>query len=265
MAAGASYTEALSQAQAQGFAESDPTNDVEGLDAAYKLLILTRLAFNLDAKLANIHRQGITTLRRADFAAADFFGYTIKPLVSARRHDNRLNLTVAPTLVPKSHPLSGVVNEFNAIVLASTNTHELMLTGPGAGSLPTANAVIADLQAVALTLRGGLTPVLAGVSPQPSSALDQPTQQLIALSSNGIVTGLDVATQLGIHGQIYACGDQLHLLTQAVDRQTVATWRDALSHFVGIRCHHLLPVFDPDLQGTVTKFQTDEKKISFTA
>ncbi|MFD1484945.1 homoserine dehydrogenase [Lacticaseibacillus baoqingensis] len=265
MAAGCSYAEALAQAQAKGFAESDPTNDVEGLDAAYKLLILTRLAFDLNAKLANIHRQGITTLRRADFAAADFFGFTIKPLVSARRLDNQLDLTVAPTLVPKSHPLSGVVNEFNAIVLASTNTHELMLTGPGAGSLPTANAVIADLQATALALQDGHTPELAGLAPQPSTALDQPTRQLIALSTNGLVTGLDVATQLGIHGQIYASGDQLHLLTQAVDRQTIAQWRDALNHFVGISLQHILPIFSPDLQGTVTKFQTDEKKISFTA
>ncbi|WP_461214048.1 homoserine dehydrogenase [Lacticaseibacillus sp. GG6-2] len=265
MQAGANYAEALSAAQAKGFAEADPTNDVEGLDASYKLLILSRLAFGLDPKLANIKRQGITTLRRADFAAADFFGYTIKPLVSAIRDDDQLSLTVAPTLVPKDHPLANVDNEFNAIVLASTNTNSLMLTGPGAGSLPTANAVVADLQEVARNIRGKLTPILAATHLRPATGLDLPTRQVIALSTDGLVTGLDVATQLGIHGQIYARGDQLHLLTQAVDRQTVAHWRDALSHFVGVRLHHLLPVFDPNVRGAASRFQNNEKKMNIIA
>lgn len=265
MQAGSSYTEALQLVQAKGFAEADPTNDVEGLDAGYKLLILSRLAFNLDPKLSSIQRLGITTLRRADFAAADFFGYTIKPLVQAIRQNHQLRLSVAPTLVPKNHALAGVANEFNAIQLASNNTNSLTLSGPGAGSLPTANAVVADLQAVALNLQAHLNPVNAATHLDPATNLDLPTQQAISLTSNGVVTGLDVATQLGIHGQIYASGDQLHLLTQAVDRHTVAQWQDALSHFVGIQLHHILPVYDPAVRGFIEKFQSDEKKMNITA
>lgn len=265
MNSGASYNEALKLAQAKGFAEADPTNDVEGIDASYKLLILSRLAFNLDPALASINRQGISTLRRADLAAADFFGYTIKPLVSAVRNGAQLALNVAPTLVPKDHPLSGVANEFNAIVLVSTNTNSLMLTGPGAGSLPTANAVVSDLQEVARAIRGKQLPTVAAKALSPATAYDLPTRQLIALTTNGLVTGLDVATQLGIHGQIFASGDQLHLLTQPARRQQVAQWREALNHFVGVRLHHLLPVFDPNVRGAAEISHQDEKKMNITA
>ena len=265
MQGGADYASALADAQARGFAEADPTNDVEGLDASYKLLILSRLAFGLDPKLVDINRQGITTLRQADFTAATFFGYTIKPLVSAIRRDTKLSLTVAPTLVPQAHPLAGIASEFNAITLASVNTHELTLTGPGAGSLPTANAIIADLQACANLIRGGEAAAQPAPPLRPATSLASPTRQLIALTTADTVTGPEIATQLGIRGQLYTAGDQLHLLTQPADRATVAHWRATLHTLPGVTCHHLLPVLPAEGPLVTLTFEKDENKISIIA
>ncbi|WP_155287420.1 homoserine dehydrogenase [Lacticaseibacillus zhaodongensis] len=155
---GRGYQEALAAAQELGFAEADPTNDVEGFDAAYKLLILSRFAFGMTPKLADVKRQGITTLQSGDFAAARHFGYTLKPLAVGMLRAEQLDLRVGPYLVSPNHAFSSVIYENNAVVVDSLNTKEIMLSGPGAGSLPTANSIISDLVTIGTAIHNGIEP-----------------------------------------------------------------------------------------------------------
>lgn len=147
---GARYTSALREAQAKGFAEADPTNDVSGLDAAYKLAILTRLAFGVTPTMAQIPRQGI------DQKLPDAI---VKPLIIAeRRGPRQLMLAVGPYVIKPSNPLSGVNGANNAVLISSTNMQDMMLMGPGAGARPTASAVLADLADLVTQIRQGTVP-----------------------------------------------------------------------------------------------------------
>ncbi|WP_179396196.1 homoserine dehydrogenase [Lacticaseibacillus absianus] len=246
MASGAAYADALAQAQALGFAEADPTNDVEGLDAAYKLLILSRLAFGLDAPLEAIQRQGLASLTQADFAAARTFGYAIKPLITGTRRGQALRLTVSPTLVANTHPLSLVGAENNAVILHSTDLPALTLSGPGAGSLPTANAVVADLAQVATAIRQGYPYPLAAGRLTASTPLHLPAARLIALTTTRSIDGQALIDQLGLHGPLVAAPGGLHLLTEPLTDAALATHLAALRACAGIQVRHALPVLLTD-------------------
>lgn len=139
------YTQALAEAQRLGYAESDPTLDVDGTDTAHKLAILARIAFNGRIPLANIRRQGIQHLTAQDIASAKTMGARIKLLAVARQRTNGLELSVAPTLVPYDHPLAAVNRNANGIAIESSAAGPTLLTGLGAGALPTASAVLADV------------------------------------------------------------------------------------------------------------------------
>ncbi|MFH1641423.1 MAG: homoserine dehydrogenase [Nanoarchaeota archaeon] len=144
MQAGMSYEEALKNAQDQGFAEADPAFDVEGKDAAQKIVILSAFAFN--AKIDdNIFTWGITKINKNDIDYADELGYKIKLLAIAKDENGEIELRVHPTMIPKSHELSSVSNELNAIYLKGENITKGMLYGKGAGQLPTATVVIGDI------------------------------------------------------------------------------------------------------------------------
>jgi homoserine dehydrogenase len=153
---GLSYADALSQAQALGFAESDPTNDVGGFDAAYKLQILTGFAFGAQLTLSDMQIAGIDTIDDTDISDTAALGYTIKLLGVAAETDGSLSVQVKPHLVADSHPLASVANENNAVLLNGENVGQIMLYGPGAGELPTANSVMADLTTVARDLAHGI-------------------------------------------------------------------------------------------------------------
>ncbi|GAB4303307.1 MAG: homoserine dehydrogenase [Myxococcota bacterium] len=143
---GLSYFEALKLASDLGFAEADPTLDVEGIDARHKLLILASHICGGAYPQGEITCEGITTLTSRDFAFAQKQGLTIKLLAIARRKtEEEIELRVHPTLIPKIHPLASVRNEFNAIYLHGDAVGEITLSGRGAGSLPTASAVYADI------------------------------------------------------------------------------------------------------------------------
>ncbi|AZZ60476.1 homoserine dehydrogenase [Oenococcus sp. UCMA 16435] len=140
-----SYSSALKTAQEKGFAEADPTNDVDGIDAAYKLQILTDFAFGKQINQRDIQMSGIRTITQADLHDVADLGYEIKLLANATVISNKLELSVAPTLVPKEHPLASVQNENNAVFVNGRYSGGLMFYGPGAGEFPTANSVAADL------------------------------------------------------------------------------------------------------------------------
>jgi len=148
-AAGKSFAEALCEAQSSGYAESDPTADVEGLDACRKLSILLSLASGRRAVWTDIETQGITRLTEADFLCAKSLGYNIKLVACARLSGLSAEASVAPRLVPCGHPLYGVDGVYNGVLLGAKATGDVMFYGRGAGKYPTAAAVVSDVVEVA--------------------------------------------------------------------------------------------------------------------
>ncbi|MCK2221734.1 homoserine dehydrogenase [Actinomadura sp. ATCC 31491] len=148
---GASFTDALEEAQTLGYAEADPTADVEGFDAAAKAAILAGLAFHSRVTAAEVHREGITEITATDVASAKAMGYVIKLLaICARSDDGRsFGVRVHPAMIPRSHPLAGVREAYNAVFVEAESAGQLMFYGKGAGGAPTASAVLGDLVAVA--------------------------------------------------------------------------------------------------------------------
>ncbi|MCO6018047.1 homoserine dehydrogenase [Carnobacterium divergens] len=152
-----SYEEALKEAQELGFAESDPTNDVDGIDAARKMVILTRLAFGMNVELDQIETKGIRNLKSVDIETARKLGYRIKLIGTAEENNGGVSVSVGPILVPEAHPLASVQNENNAVFVVGSAVGETMFYGPGAGELPTATSVVSDLITVAKNIRLGTT------------------------------------------------------------------------------------------------------------
>jgi homoserine dehydrogenase len=148
-----SFDDALKSAQQLGFAEADPTNDVEGFDVAYKITILASLAFGRFVDANTVYRQGISRITDIDIAMAKEFGYRIKMIGLARRGDGCLDVRAHPMLIPLHHPLASVEGASNAIFISGSAVGEVMLLGPGAGQMPTASAVVGDLINLASALR----------------------------------------------------------------------------------------------------------------
>lgn len=153
---GASFEEALAEAQRLGFAEADPTDDVEGVDAARKVVIVTYLSFNRVINLADVKRTGISEVSVDDIEAAKQLGYKIKLIGKGTYENGQIDASVAPTLIDESHQLSSVENEFNAIYVIGDSVGETMFYGKGAGSLATGSAVVSDLLNVALQFESNL-------------------------------------------------------------------------------------------------------------
>ncbi|RKD31814.1 homoserine dehydrogenase [Thermohalobacter berrensis] len=146
-----SFENALKKAQEKGYAEADPTSDVEGYDAAFKLTILSAVAFGETISPDDISREGITKVCQEDIKYASKLDYNVKLLASAKKYNNSLELHVHPALIPKKHPLASVDNEFNALFVRGNAVGELMFYGKGAGSLPTGSAVLADIITIGKT------------------------------------------------------------------------------------------------------------------
>ncbi|MGY4689075.1 homoserine dehydrogenase [Salibacterium sp. K-3] len=142
------YEEVLAEAQELGFAESDPTADVDGLDAARKTAILARLGFSMNVELDDVEVKGIRSVTTEDMEYCSQLGYTLKLIGLAKRVEDRVELTVQPMLIPDNHPLASVQDEYNAVYIHGEAVGETMFYGPGAGSLPTATAIVSDLTAV---------------------------------------------------------------------------------------------------------------------
>lgn len=150
---GEDFQQALANAQELGYAETDPTADIEAFDVAYKLSILTALAFGSFANPKDINRQGISSISPEDFVKAREFGYRIKLIGSTSRSGGSIDVRVRPTLVPLLHPLANVSGANNGIVVKGDAVGELTMIGPGAGEMPTASAVVGDLINLASALK----------------------------------------------------------------------------------------------------------------
>ena len=147
---GRAFADVLKEAQSLGYAEADPTADVEGIDAASKAAIIAGLAFHSRVSVDDVYREGISSITADDVAVAKTMNHVIKLLAIAElTSDDRISVRVHPTLIPRSHPLAAVRNAFNAVFVEAKSAGQLMFYGPGAGGAPTASAILGDVVAVA--------------------------------------------------------------------------------------------------------------------
>ena len=190
---GASFADALGEAQVLGYAESDPTADVEGYDAAAKAAILAGLAFHTRVTLADVYREGITGVSAGDVATAQAMGHVIKLLaICERSPDGRgVSVRVHPAMIPLTHPLAGVREAYNAVFVESEAAGQLMFYGRGAGGSPTASAVLGDLVAV------GRNRLSGGRGPRESAYADLEVRPLGEALTRYYI-GLDVADKAGV-------------------------------------------------------------------
>lgn len=146
------FSDVLQEAQRLGFAEADPTADVSGLDAAYKIVILTAVALKADIQIDDVFYEGIESVALKDTLYLDELGFRVRLIAKAKRVGDRLNVAVCPTAIPIDHPLATVRNEFNAIFSTGNMVGESMIYGKGAGSLPTGSAVVSDILDIAFDI-----------------------------------------------------------------------------------------------------------------
>jgi homoserine dehydrogenase len=195
-ATGAGFTDALEQATALGYAEADPTADVDGFDAAAKAAILASLAFHTRVSAGDVHREGITAVTARDVASAKEMGCTIKLLCIAARgtgpgDDPSVSVRVHPAMIPRDHPLASVGGAFNAVFVEADAAGELMFYGRGAGGAPTASAVLGDIVAVARNR-------LAGVRAASESAYARLPIRAMGETVTRYHVSLDVADRAGV-------------------------------------------------------------------
>ena len=214
---GLDYDVAVKQAQELGYAEADPTADVEGFDAAAKAAILASLAFHQRVALEDVYREGISAITAADVIAARESGQVIKLLAIAERADGAVAVRVHPALVPVGHPLAGVHGAYNAIFVEAAAAGELMFYGQGAGGLPTASAVLGDVVSVARHRASG------GRGPRESNYADNAVLPIDAISTRYAVR-MRVPDKPGVLSRVAdvfaAHGVSIETVRQTADRGT---------------------------------------------
>lgn len=189
---GAEYGDVLQEAQRLGFAESDPTADVAGHDAAAKIAILASLAFHTPVTIDDVFAEGITKLAKRDIEIANAIDHVIKLLAIAEvSSDGKVSARVHPTLIPRHHPLAAVRNSFNAVFVEAKSAGELMFYGRGAGGAPTASAILGDLVAIARHISFG------GVGSRESDYADLPIASIDEVRTRYLIR-LDVADRPGV-------------------------------------------------------------------
>jgi homoserine dehydrogenase len=192
---GAGFADALEEAQALGYAEPDPTADVEGFDAAAKAAILAGLAFHSPVTAGDVHREGITGVRPADIESARALGCVVKLLAICERTEAGVGARVHPAMIPRSHPLAGVREAYNAVFVEAQSAGRLMFYGAGAGGAPTASAVLGDLVAVARNRLAGTR------GPDASTYADLPVLPM-GETLTAYHVALDVADRPGVLAQV---------------------------------------------------------------
>jgi homoserine dehydrogenase len=210
--AGSDFSESLEEAQALGYAEPDPTADVEGFDAAAKAAILASLAFHTRVTAADVYREGITEVSAADIASAKLLGRTVKLLAICERSGDGVAVRVHPAMIPRSHPLAAVGGAYNAVFVEAKSAGQLMFYGAGAGGTPTASAVLGDLVAVARNRVAGTR------GPEPSTYAELPVLPMGDTLTRYHVS-LDVADRPGVLAPVAEAFARHGVSIQAV-RQT---------------------------------------------
>ncbi len=213
----ASYNDVLVEAQDLGYAETNPTGDVEGFDAAYKITTLATIAFNKRVKLENVYREGITKIRPQDMKAANEMGYKIKLIASAELNKNgEADVRVHPMLVPKTKTLAHIDYVTNAVTLTGHPVGEVTLSGPGAGEFPTASSVVGDILAIVSELgrTDYLLPMMRCRHSENAKMVD------ISETENKYYLSITANNSMGVIGKIgKACEDNNISLASIVQKE----------------------------------------------
>ena len=213
---GAQYSEVLKEAQKLGYAEADPTGDVEGFDAAYKIATLASITFNKRIKIENVYREGITKIRAEDMKAANDLGYKIKLIASAHMdEDGNADVRVHPMLVSKKSTLAHIDYVTNAVSLSGHPVGSITLSGPGAGEFPTASSVVGDILAIAAELGKSeyILPMMRCRHTETAQMID------IANTTNKYYISINAKNNKGVIGKIGTiCADNDISLASIVQR-----------------------------------------------
>ena len=219
---GRDFADVLTEAQALGYAEADPTFDVEGIDAAHKLAILGSIAFGVPLQFSKVYTEGISDITPQDVQYAADFGYQIKHLGITRKVEAGVELRVHPTLIPSSRIIANVDGVMNAVLVKSDKTGATLYYGPGAGGDPTASAVVADVVDVARVLTADPTNRVPHLAFQPDALADTPI-----LSMDEVETGyylrLSVVDKPGVLAHVTGILSNKGISIQAVMQQEVST------------------------------------------
>ena len=200
---GESFEDALSEAQALGYAEADPTADVDGYDAAAKAAIIASIAFDAQVVASDVYREGIREITDRDIASARDLGYVVKLLAVAEQRDGEVGVRVHPAMLPTHHPLASVRESFNALFIEGDAVGEVMLYGRGAGGDPTASAVLGDvIDAVKNLASGGPGARLGRLTRRPIRPIDEVESQFYLLMEAADRPGVlaTIADAFGRHG-----------------------------------------------------------------
>jgi homoserine dehydrogenase len=199
---GADYADALADAQALGYAEADPTADVEGYDAGAKAAIIASIVFGVDVRSSDVQHEGISSITAADIDTAKRLGYVIKALAVIERADGEVAVRVHPAMVPTGHPLANVNDSFNAVFVEGATVGDLMFYGRGAGGGPTASAVLGDLVDAAVNVANGAAARLSITEKATLRSVGELSSQyyltMVVSDEPGVLA--QVATVFGTHG-----------------------------------------------------------------
>ncbi|MEC7966448.1 MAG: homoserine dehydrogenase [Actinomycetota bacterium] len=199
---GADYAGAIADAQALGYAEADPTADVEGYDAGAKAAIIASIVFGVDVRSSDVQHEGISSITAADIDTAKRLGYVIKALAVIERADGEVAVRVHPAMVSTGHPLANVNDSFNAVFVEGATVGDLMFYGRGAGGGPTASAVLGDLIDAAVNVANGAAARLSITEKARLRSVDELSSQyyltMVVSDEPGVLA--QVATVFGIHG-----------------------------------------------------------------
>ncbi len=212
---GRDFADVLAEAQRLGYAEADPTFDVEGVDAAHKLTILAAIAFGMPLHFEDVYTEGISGVTREDVGYAEQLGYRIKHLAIARRAEGRVELRVHPTLVPEKRLIAHVDGVMNAVQIQADALGPTLYYGPGAGAEPTASAVVADLVDVVRTLTSDPDNRVPHLAFKPDQVVDLPIQPMEEIET-AYYLRLQAVDRPGVMAQVSAIMGDLDISMEAI-------------------------------------------------
>jgi len=245
---GASYADVLKEAQELGYAEADPTGDVEGYDAAYKITTLATIAFGKRIKFENVYREGITKIRPEDMKAANEMGYKIKLIASAEMNrDGKADVRVHPMLVPLSKTLAHINYVTNAVSLSGHPVGDVTLSGPGAGEFPTASSVVGDILAICSEL--GKTDYIL---PMMRCRHDENAQMVdISLTENKYYLSITTQNSMGVIGRLGKACEENNISLASIVQKEVGEGNCAEITVITELCREM------DMQNVINIFNND--------
>jgi homoserine dehydrogenase len=245
---GASYSDVLKEAQELGYAEADPTGDVEGFDAAYKITTLATIAFGERIKIENVYREGITKISPEDMQVANEMGYKIKLIASAEiNNDGKADVRVHPMLVPKNSSLAHVDYVTNAVSLSGHPVGDVTLSGPGAGEFPTASSVVGDILAIASEIgkTDYLLPMMRCHHHENAQMLD------ISETENKYYLSITAQNSMGVIGRIGKACEENNISLASIVQKEVPSGNVAKITVITEICH------EKDMQKVIQIFEND--------